>query len=85
MYSGDFGKIWPHSWDAFVIPTNVHGMWPRIVREGPGVERKVRALVKSQHEKMIAPSAFCKVLMLHFSLHVVKLANIDKTKVEKER
>ena len=63
----------------------MHGMWPRIGREGPGFKRNVRALVKSEHEKMIAPSAFCKVLMLQFSLHAVKLANIDKTKVVKER
>ena len=63
----------------------VHGKWPQTGREGPGVERKVRALVKSQHENMIAPSAFSKVLMLHFSLHAVTLANNDKTKVEKEQ
>ena len=52
MYSGGFGKIGPHSWDAFVLPTNMHGIWPRIGREGHGVERKVHALVKSQHENM---------------------------------
>ena len=46
VYSGGFGKICPHSWDAFVLPTNMHGMWPWTGREGPGVERKVGALVK---------------------------------------
>ena len=55
LYSGGFGKIGLHSWDAFVLPTNMHGIWPRIGREGNGVERKVRAVVKSQRENMIAP------------------------------
>ena len=63
----------------------MHGMWPWTGREGPGVARKVGALVKSQHENLSAPSTFSKMLMLHFSLHAVKLANIDKTEVEKER
>ena len=66
VYSGGFGKICSHSWDAFVLPTNMHGMWPQTGREGPGVERKVPALVKSQHENMIAPSAFSKVYAAFF-------------------
>ena len=42
-----FRKICPHSWDAFVFPTNMPGMWPRIGRKGPGVECKVHADVNS--------------------------------------
>lgn len=37
------------------------------------------------HEDMIAPSAFSKMLMLHFSLHAEKLANINKEKDNKEK
>lgn len=37
-----------YSWDAFVLPSSMHGMWPRIGREDPGVGCKVRAHVCSE-------------------------------------
>ena len=47
LYSEFFSKICPRSWNSRFVLTNMHGVWPRIGGEGPGVECQIYAQVNS--------------------------------------
>ena len=76
VYIAGFRKICPHSWDSFSPPPPTpHPPPPNILG--------VKALVLMSAMSVLMWMEHESVLILHFSLHAEKLANINKEKVNK--
>ena len=75
VYIAGFRKICPHSWDSFSPPPTPHPPPPNILG--------VKALVLMSAMSVLMWMEHESVLILHFSLHAEKLANINKEKVNK--
>ena len=78
VYIAGFRKICPHSWDSFPPPPAPTPQYTRC-----GLELAAKALVLMSAMSVLMWMEHESVLILHFSLHAEKLANINKEKVNK--